>query len=77
VIVAGPVPPAPETKLLAGGKEVGEITSACVSPALGKTIALAYLRREAAEPGTRLTLASGVPAEVTALPFYQKAETGN
>jgi glycine cleavage system T protein len=75
VIVAGPVPPAPETKLLAGGKEVGEITSACVSPALGKTIALAYLRREAAEPGTRLTLASGVPAEVSALPFYAKPDT--
>jgi aminomethyltransferase len=77
VIVAGPVPPAPETKLLADGKEAGEITSACASPALGKTIALAYLRREVAEPGTRLTLASGVPAEVVALPFLKKSEPGN
>ncbi len=77
IVVAGRVPPASETKLLADGKEAGEITSACVSPTLGKTIALGYVRREAAEPGTRLTLASGVPAEVTTLPFYQKTETRN
>lgn len=69
--VAGPLAPPPETKLIAEGKEIGEITSSCVSPTLGKTIALAYVRREVAEPGTRLVLASGVPAEVTALPFYR------
>ncbi len=70
-------PPAPGEKLVAAEKQIGEITSACVSPSLGKTIALAYVRREVAEPGTRLALASGVPAEVTALPFYQRIETGN
>lgn len=75
--IAGPVAPSPETKLIAEGKEVGEITSSCVSPALRKTIALAYVRRETAEPGTKLVLASGVPAEVAALPFHQKTETGN
>ncbi len=63
-------PPRPEEKLLAQGKEIGEITSACVSPSLGRTIALAYLRREVSEPGTKLALASGPAAEVTALPFY-------
>jgi glycine cleavage system T protein len=77
IAVFSPVPPAPETKLLVDGKEVGEITSSCVSPALGKTIALAYVRREVAEPGARLTLASGVPVEVAALPFYQNIETRN
>lgn len=77
VAVAGPLPPAPETKLLAEGKEIGEVTSSCASPTLGKTIALAYVRREVAEPGTRLVLASGVPAELVALPFYRKPETGN
>ena len=68
--------PAPGEKLIAGEKEIGEITSSCVSPSLGKTIALAYVRREVAETGTRLVLTSGVPAAVTALPFYQRAETG-
>jgi len=75
--VSAPSPPAPETKLIAAGKEVGEITSACVSPTLSKTIALAYVRREAAEPGTRLVLASGIPAEVATLPFYRRSETRN
>ena len=68
-------PPAPGEKLVSGDKEIAEITSACLSPTLGKTIALAYVRREVAEPGTRLTLASGTPAEVTALPFYARIET--
>jgi glycine cleavage system T protein len=77
VSVAGPLAPPPETKLIAEGKEIGEITSSCASPALGKTIALAYVRHEVAEAGTRLVLASGVPVEVTALPFYRKPETGN
>ena len=65
-------PPAPGDKLVSGEKEIGEVTSACVSPTLGKTIALAYVRREVAEPGTRLTLASGIPAQVSALPFYRR-----
>ena len=73
--VVGPVLPSPESKLLADGKEVGEVTSSCSSPTLGKTIALAFVRREIAPAGTRLVLASGMPAEVTALPFIPKAET--
>ncbi len=64
-------PLAPGEKLLSKGKEVGEITSACAAPTLGRTIALAYARREVAEPGTKLDLASGSTAEVTALPFYR------
>jgi len=65
-------PPAPGEKLTAAEKQIGEITSACASPTLGRIIALAYVRREAAEPGTRLTLASGTPAQVVALPFYRR-----
>jgi glycine cleavage system T protein len=68
--------PAPGEKLLSDAKEVGEVTSACVSPALGKPIALAYVRREVSEPGRKLALASGIPVEVTALPFYKRAEGG-
>ncbi len=60
-------------KLLSEGKEMGEITSACVSPTLGKTIALAYVRREVSEPETKLSLTSGPAGVVTSLPFYAKS----
>ncbi len=75
-VVSAPAPPTPGTKLISEGKEAGEVTSSCASPSLGRTIALAYVRREFAEAGTKLVLASGVPAEVVALPFYRRTETG-
>ncbi len=72
VVVEGHVAPAAGEKLMAEGKEIGEITSACLSPSLDRVIALAYVRREVAESTTRLTLASGPTAEVTPLPFYSR-----
>lgn len=73
VWIDSPAAPAPPQKLAdAGGREVGEITSSCVSPTLARTIALAFVRREASEPGTRLRLASGPAAEVAQLPFYRR-----
>jgi aminomethyltransferase len=45
------------TKVYAGDAEVGEITSSAFSPALGKVVALAYLRAQYAEPGTPLRVA--------------------
>jgi tRNA-modifying protein YgfZ len=61
-------PAQPGTPLVLGEKEVGEVGSAAVSPALGP-IGLAILRREA-EPGTTVTVGEdGVTAEVVALPF--------
>ncbi|MGH9354896.1 MAG: aminomethyltransferase family protein [Terriglobia bacterium] len=65
-------PPPPGEKVLSGGKEVGEITSSCLAPTLGRTVAVAYVRREAAEPGMKLNLASGPAVEITALPFYRR-----
>jgi tRNA-modifying protein YgfZ len=54
--------------LLLGEREVGRIGTASLSPALGP-IALAVVRREAAE-GDRLAVADGaVTAEVVGLPF--------
>ena len=44
-----------------------------VDPTGGRVLALAYLRREAAAPGTKVTLASGAPAEVHELPFWREA----
>jgi glycine cleavage system T protein len=70
ILIDDAAAPASGTKLLHEEKEIGEITSACVSPTLSKTIALAYLRREVSEPGTKIALASGPTAEVTSLPFY-------
>jgi glycine cleavage system T protein len=64
--------PRPGDRLHTDGKDVGEVTSACLSPTLGKVIAVGYVRREHSEPGSRLTLDSGQSAEVTALPFYSR-----
>jgi len=73
VKIESPQAPASGEKLTLDGKEVGEVTSACVSPTLQKTIALAYLRKEHLEAGTRLQTASGEAAEVATLPFYHRA----
>ena len=58
--------PAPDTRLLQGEENSGKMTSAAFSPALGKIVGLAYLRRELAEPGTALTV-DGHAAVVRAL----------
>jgi folate-binding protein YgfZ len=70
-------PLVPGEKAVVAGREVAEITSSCVSPTLGKTIALAYLRREFSAPGATLTFATGVTAEVAALPFIPRAATAS
>lgn len=72
LVVDSPLPPLSGEKLTSEGREIGEVTSACVSPTLGKTLALAYVRREVSEPGSKLTLTSGVAAEVASRPFYHR-----
>ena len=57
-------PPPAGAKLAAEGAEVGEITSAACSPALGKVVALGYVRSQFAAPGTRLQV-GGFNATVT------------
>lgn len=57
-----------------GGAEVGEVTSACISPTLDRPIAMAYLDRAHAETGARAQIDAGsgvLEAEVTKLPFYK------
>jgi glycine cleavage system T protein len=68
--------PAKGDRLLADGKDIGEITSASSSPSLGRVIGMGYVRREHSEPGMKLTLGSGGIAEVTVLPFYRGAREG-
>ena len=58
------------------GKTVGEITSGQPSPTLGYPVALAYVRPEFAEVGTKLAVdlrGKAEPFEVVALPFYKRA----
>ncbi len=69
---AGAQVPKPSEALTADGKAIGEVTSACFSPSLSGPVALAYVRREVSEPGTKLALASGSAAEVVQLPFFSR-----
>src|SRR6266567_3881351 len=77
LFVEASAPPAPGEKLFSTGRELGEVTSSCFSPTLGKTLALAYARREVSEPGTEFTLGCGGKAWAAALPFYSRSKTGN
>lgn len=66
-----PAPPRGTTIHAADGREVGRVTTPGFSVILGRPVALALIRREVHEPGTRL--AAGAPggrgAEVRALPL--------
>jgi folate-binding protein YgfZ len=53
--------------VVAAGQEVGRLTTAAISPRLGP-IALAYVHRSHAEPGTRVEV-GGRPATVADLPL--------
>jgi len=65
---AGVAPPEPGAELRRQGKAVGQVTSACFSPRLGAPLALAYVRREANAPGTKLDSDVGA-GEVARLPI--------
>jgi aminomethyltransferase len=52
--IEGQRPPEPRTKLQVGGVSAGEVTSAAYSPALGKVVALGYVRVEYAQPGAEM-----------------------
>ncbi|WNV91836.1 glycine cleavage system aminomethyltransferase GcvT [Umezawaea sp. Da 62-37] len=64
------------TVLDAEGAAVGEITSGALSPTLGYSVAMAYVTKANAEPGTKLAVdvrGRQEPVEVVALPFYKRA----
>ena len=59
-------------RVMADDKEIGRVTSAAVSPALQRPIALAYLQRDFTAPGADVSIVhagSRVPAAVVELPF--------
>ncbi len=66
--LAGDVVPPSATRVFAGDREVGWVTSAAWSWRLGHGVALAYVRREHFQPGTTLVVGaeSGDPAGIVA-----------
>lgn len=56
------------TLIRSAERDVGAVTSAVQSPALGRAIALGYVHRDVTTPGTALSV-DGRPATVAALPF--------
>jgi folate-binding protein YgfZ len=64
----GSQPPAPGAKIRASDRDIGEVTSSTVSPALQRPIALGYVHRDFVEPGTTVS-ADGLDGQVATLPF--------
>ena len=69
-LLLGEAEPAPRTELFFGERKVGFVTSVVHSERLGQHLALAYVHRDALEPGTALRLAGDAgAATVQTLPF--------
>jgi folate-binding protein YgfZ len=64
----GTVLPSAGATVTAGAREIGSVTSAAESLALGRPIAMGYVHRDFVEPGTLVEIA-GASASVAALPF--------
>jgi len=73
-MIAGDATITTGAKIVAGEKEVGEITSVATlhSSESAKTIALGYIRREVGAPGRAVTIGS-FPATVVAVPIGNSA----
>lgn len=72
VVLDGTALPSAGAALLAAGHEVGYVTSAVRSEALGRPIALAMIQRKYSAPGERVVIDTGgavLAASVSALPF--------
>lgn len=70
--LGGATAPAPGARIWLAGAEIGAVTSACLSPALGRPVALGYVKTEHAAPGTRVEVDSSAgrgTAEVRARPI--------
>jgi folate-binding protein YgfZ len=66
------VVPAPGDALVADDREIGRVTSATMSPVLQRAIALGYVQRDFAAPGTAASIVHAgrrLPATVVDLPF--------
>lgn len=78
LVIEGGRVPDQDARVTAEGKDVGRVTSAVRSIALGRPIALGYVRREHFEPGSAVTVTDGggaQPARVATLPFVAAARS--
>jgi len=76
LVLEGQRVPSHGDPIVAVDTEVGRVTSAVLSLALGKPVALGYVRREHFEPGSALSVRIGdhlVSARVAELPFVKSA----
>jgi folate-binding protein YgfZ len=72
LVLSGARVPDTGAPVFADDRQIGAVSSATWSLGLDKPIALAFVRREYAEPGTAVTVLvaeARIPADVTALPF--------
>src|SRR5436190_2670150 len=67
VLEGSQVPPSGAT-IRSGDRDIGQVTSSTMSPALQKSIALGYVHRDFVEPGTTVSV-DGANAVVVTLPF--------
>lgn len=66
--------PRQDMPVKSGEREVGKVTSGCLSPTLDRPIAMALVNADVAAPGTRLQVDAGravLEGEVMPLPFYK------
>jgi folate-binding protein YgfZ len=71
-VAEGEVAPEIRSTVQVQGKDMGYVTTSVFSPQLDKPIALGFVNRAVAEPGTAVVLvgkSGSIPARVTALPF--------
>ena len=65
-------------RVLEGDAEVGVVTSACLSPTLGKPIAMAYVQKARLDAGATLCIEKGgderFDCALTPLPFYKASK---
>jgi folate-binding protein YgfZ len=72
LLIEGRSAPPAGAPIRSGDREIGHVTSATISPALDRPIALAYVQRDFVQPGTPVSVADGISAVVSALPFVPR-----
>lgn len=75
--LAGRRPARENCTIVAGGNDIGVVTSGTFSPTLEKPIAMGYVEGAFAEPGTSVEIdvrGHREPASVVKLPFYKRAK---
>jgi tRNA-modifying protein YgfZ len=79
ILEASAIVPARGDVVRSGDRQIGVVTSATQSPALGRPIAMGYVHRDFVEPATPAIVVSDgkeQPASVTSLPFVGEKAAG-